>query len=119
MKNCKNVEIFQNKLLMMKSHEESQLQAMESQLSDVTGNGKDENSVDATSYTMQVESLINSKNRLIKHLVQINNALLRIDNNAYGICAETGKSISMERLLAVPTTTLSIEGKGIRANMVY
>jgi len=38
-------------------------------------------------------------------------ALVRIENGTYGICRETGKLISKERLRAVPHATLSIEAK--------
>lgn len=46
--------------------------------------------------------------KLIKHL---QNALIRIENKVYGICRETGKLISKERLKAVPHATLSIDAK--------
>ncbi|MBX2816071.1 MAG: TraR/DksA C4-type zinc finger protein [Saprospiraceae bacterium] len=46
--------------------------------------------------------------KLIQHL---ENAKLRIKNNAYGICRETGELISAERLRAVPHATLSIKAK--------
>ena len=38
-------------------------------------------------------------------------ALIRIENKTYGICRETGKLISKERLRAVPHATLSMEAK--------
>jgi RNA polymerase-binding transcription factor DksA len=38
-------------------------------------------------------------------------ALVRIENKTYGICRETGKLISKERLRAVPHATLSIDAK--------
>lgn len=38
-------------------------------------------------------------------------ALIRIENKTYGICRETGKLISKERLRSVPHATLSIEAK--------
>ena len=41
-------------------------------------------------------------------------ALLRIENGTYGICRETGKLISKDRLRAVPHATLSIEAKNKR-----
>ena len=41
-------------------------------------------------------------------------ALIRIENGTYGICRETGKLISKERLRAVPHATLSIEAKNKR-----
>jgi len=43
--------------------------------------------------------------------MHLKNALLRIDNKVYGICRETGKLISKERLKAVPHATLSILAK--------
>ncbi len=41
----------------------------------------------------------------------LENALVRIENGTYGICRETGKLISKERLRAVPHATLSIDAK--------
>lgn len=92
----------------------SQIDSLESQLLDITDNGKDENSIENTGYSMQLSSLMNSIDRLKKHQAMIRNAILRINNNVYGICAETGKLIDEKRLMAVPTTTLSIEGKKLR-----
>ena len=46
-----------------------------------------------------------------KHVQHLENALLRIENKVYGICRQTGKLISKERLMAVPHATLSIEAK--------
>jgi DnaK suppressor protein len=37
--------------------------------------------------------------------------LVRIENKTYGICRQTGKLISKERLKAVPHATLCIEAK--------
>ena len=46
-----------------------------------------------------------------KHVTHLENALHRIQNKVYGICRETGRLISKERLRAVPHATLSIEAK--------
>lgn len=46
-----------------------------------------------------------------KFIVSLNNALIRIKNKTYGVCRETGKLISKERLRIVPHATLSIEAK--------
>ncbi len=54
------------------------------------------------------QSLAARQQKLIRHL---ENALIRIENKVYGICRETGKLISKERLLAVPHATLSISAK--------
>jgi len=49
--------------------------------------------------------------RQLKFIQHLQAALIRIENKTYGICRETGKLISRERLLAVPHATLSIEAK--------
>ena len=46
-----------------------------------------------------------------KFIGHLQAALIRIENKTYGICRETGKLISKERLRAVPHATLSIEAK--------
>ena len=46
-----------------------------------------------------------------KFIIHLEAALVRIANKTYGICRETGKLISKERLKAVPHATLSIEAK--------
>ncbi|PIP54756.1 MAG: molecular chaperone DnaK [Bacteroidetes bacterium CG23_combo_of_CG06-09_8_20_14_all_32_9] len=52
--------------------------------------------------------LAQRQEKFIQHLQA---ALIRIENKTYGICRETGKLISKERLRAVPHATLSIEAK--------
>ena len=49
--------------------------------------------------------------KFIQHLEA---ALVRIENKTYGVCRETGKLISKERLKAVPHATLSIDAKNDR-----
>ncbi|MDR2962964.1 MAG: TraR/DksA C4-type zinc finger protein [Bacteroidales bacterium] len=46
-----------------------------------------------------------------KFIKNLKMALMRIDNKTYGVCRDTGKLISKERLRAVPHATLSIEAK--------
>ncbi len=46
-----------------------------------------------------------------KFIKNLENALIRIENKTYGVCRETGKLISKERLRSVPHATLSIEAK--------
>ena len=46
-----------------------------------------------------------------KFIKSLENALVRIENKTYGICRETGKLISKERLRSVPHATLSMEAK--------
>ncbi|MDR2764575.1 MAG: TraR/DksA C4-type zinc finger protein [Tannerella sp.] len=49
--------------------------------------------------------------RQMKFIQSLQAALIRIENKTYGVCRETGKLISKERLRAVPHATLSIEAK--------
>ena len=49
--------------------------------------------------------------RQLKFISHLEAALVRIENKTYGICRETGKLISKERLKAVPHATLCIEAK--------
>ncbi len=49
--------------------------------------------------------------RQLKFIQHLQAAMVRIENKTYGICRETGKLISKERLRAVPHATLSIDAK--------
>lgn len=55
--------------------------------------------------------------RLRSQLVEIEQALSRIESGTYGICEETEEWIEVERLRAIPWTRLSIEGAEIRESM--
>lgn len=46
-----------------------------------------------------------------KFIQNLEMALIRIENKTYGICRESGKLISKERLRSVPHATLSIDAK--------
>lgn len=46
-----------------------------------------------------------------KYIVNLKNALMRIENKTYGICRVTGKLIPKERLRSVPHATLGIDAK--------
>ncbi|MDX2003266.1 MAG: TraR/DksA C4-type zinc finger protein [Chitinophagales bacterium] len=63
------------------------------------------------SATVEREYLNQMASRQITYIGHLDKALMRIENKTYGICRETGKLISKERLKAVPHATLSIEAK--------
>jgi DnaK suppressor protein len=52
--------------------------------------------------------------RQLKFIQHLQAALIRIENKTYGVCRETGKLISKERLRAVPHATLSIDAKNMQ-----
>lgn len=54
---------------------------------------------------------LRTRDRERKLIGKINEALLRIDDNSYGYCEETGEPITVARLDARPTATLSIEAQ--------
>jgi RNA polymerase-binding transcription factor DksA len=60
---------------------------------------------------MESERLYTNAARQRKLIRHLENALIRIENKVYGVCRNTGKLISKERLRAVPHATLSIEAK--------
>lgn len=82
---------------------------------------EDDNSTDDTSptfkmmedgsETMSREETAQLAARQEKFIMNLENALMRIRNKTYGLCRETGKLISKERLRLVPHATLSIEAK--------
>ncbi len=51
------------------------------------------------------------RDRERKLLHKIDEALARIENGSYGWCAETGEAIGIDRLLARPTATCSVEAQ--------
>ncbi len=57
------------------------------------------------------ESVVKHAGRMRKHIQHLRKAKERIQSRTFGICRETGKLISKERLKAVPHATLSIEAK--------
>ena len=61
--------------------------------------------------TAEKEAISQLAARQQKFLNNLENALIRIKNGTYGICKDTGRLISKERLKAVPHTTQSIEAK--------
>lgn len=61
--------------------------------------------------TIEKESMNQLAARQQKFITNLENALIRIKNGTYGVCVDTGKLISKERLRAVPHTMHSIEAK--------
>jgi DnaK suppressor protein len=81
----------------------------------------DDNSTDDTSpsfkmmedgsETMSREDAAQLAMRQQSFIRHLEDALLRIKNNTYGVCRVTKKLIRKERLMLVPHATLSIEAK--------
>jgi DnaK suppressor protein len=54
---------------------------------------------------------LRTRDRERKLLKKISQSLSRIDNGEYGYCDETGEPIGLQRLMARPTATLSLEAQ--------
>ena len=63
------------------------------------------------SETLSREETAQLAARQEKFILNLENALVRIQNKTYGLCRVTGKLIKKERLKLVPHATLSMEAK--------
>jgi len=64
---------------------------------------------------------LRTRDRQRKLISKIDSAIRRIDEGEYGYCEHTGEPISLKRLIARPTATLSLEAQEIheRKEKVY
>lgn len=93
---------------------QKQLETLQTQILETTENSGDEHGVDwvdDSTFNNHMEMLNNMAIRQRKYIQDLKNALIRIENKTYGICVVTGKLIDKKRLMAVPTTTKSLEAK--------
>ncbi len=101
---------FKNKLqawrseLLRESEEtiHNTLQGVELQQPDLTDRASAE-----TDHALELRT----RDRERKLISKINEAMIRIDQDEYGYCEETGEPIGVPRLEARPTATLSIEAQ--------
>jgi DnaK suppressor protein len=105
-------EIIQRKLEMA----QRELKYLTDQMQSANENGTEDTgsaykTLEDGSSTLQKESLSQLAARQKKFIINLENAMVRIENKTYGVCRDTGKLISKERLRAVPHTTLSIDAK--------
>ena len=61
--------------------------------------------------------MLASQQRSRQKLLEVEQALARIEAGIFGYCEETEELIEAERLLAIPWTRLSIEGAEIRESL--
>ncbi|MBL0047212.1 MAG: TraR/DksA family transcriptional regulator [Bacteroidetes bacterium] len=107
---------FKNLLLDKLSQANKDFELMKDTLSHRDNNGTDDTSptfklLEDGSDVLSKEETAQLAARQQKYIQNLENALIRIENKTYGICRETGKLISKERLRSVPHATLSIEAK--------
>ncbi len=103
------------KLVEMKSNLLNQAREARSEMISLRGHGGDE--ADQTVRLMEEKDFLNRNRRIHLQLTEVEKALARIEQGCYGLCKETGDHIEPERLMALPWTSLSIEGAEIQEGM--
>jgi DnaK suppressor protein len=111
-----DLQEFKTLLLDKLRSAKEELNALATSLSSPNANGTDDTAgtyktLEDGSATLEKEQINQLAARQKKFIEQLEAALVRIENKTYGICRETGKLIPIERLRAVPHTTLSMEAK--------
>jgi DnaK suppressor protein len=106
---CKeHLEFFRRMLLKWKSELESSADVI-TYLQEETNPGTDFGDRAYVEADMTCE--LRTKNREMKALQKVLDALGRIENGTYGYCIVTGEPIGLKRLIARPIATLSIEAQ--------
>lgn len=102
-------EFFKNRLEHDKSDLVKRIETVKHEITQLQSNESDDND-NATS-----EEIVNRNLSLVQRqtrlLHKIENALDRISTGEYGYCEATGEPIGIPRLLARPSSSLSIEAK--------
>lgn len=91
-----------------------QLDLLQKQIQETAENSDDDfgtDWIDDCNVHTQLEMLSDMASRQRKYINNLENALLRIKNKSYGICEVSGELIDKRRLIAVPTTTKSLDAK--------
>ncbi len=111
-------ELAEFKELILKKIEEAQADydLLKQTLSHADDHGTDDTSpsfklLEDGSDVLSKEETAQLASRQEKYIVNLKNALVRIENKSYGVCRETNKLIPKERLRSVPHATLGIDAK--------
>ena len=105
------LEMYREILLLKRSEVASDVSAMESEAFGATDGGAfPQHQADQGSDEYEQALSLGLAETQRRLLVQIDEALTRIDEGVYGICALTGGPIGRDRLDATPWTKLSLEG---------
>ncbi|MBS1651676.1 MAG: TraR/DksA family transcriptional regulator [Bacteroidetes bacterium] len=114
--NDKELQEFKELILQKLSEAQTDYDLLKQTLSNEDDHGTDDTSptfklLEDGSDVMSKEEAAQLAQRQEKYIVNLKNALIRIENKTYGVCRVTGKLIPKERLRAVPHATLGIDAK--------
>lgn len=107
--NDRQLEWFRRELLRQKNELLTESKSTIAGLQDGTRNIPDVADRASEETDRALELRIRDRQR--KLVAKIDSALRRIDEGEFGYCQETGEPISLKRLVARPTTTLSLEAQ--------
>lgn len=110
-----NITECRRKLISMRQDLLNRVRMSQLDFGHVEKNSGDE--VDQTVAQLAENHFLIAQERMRTQLIEIDQALARIENGTYGICEETEEPIEVDRLFAVPWTRLSIEGAEIQEAM--
>jgi RNA polymerase-binding transcription factor DksA len=104
--------VFKNQIEQKLESSFQQLKSLLDRIENISeSTGNDGDWMDDSSNSQDIEMLHAMVGRQRKHIRDLENALIRIQNKRYGICVITGELIDKRRLMAVLTTTKSLEAK--------
>jgi DnaK suppressor protein len=106
------VAYFRRKLLKLRADTQHELDAISA--ANANEDDREGDEADKASASEDREFGLINKDRAHALLSRIEQALTRIDNGTYGYCADTGQPITLARLEAQPTATLTTDAQAAR-----
>ena len=110
--NPKQVEYFRQRLEEARMNLQKEFDALPSR--DADNLGREGDQTDQASADSEREFEIQNRERVQMLLRQTERALVRLEDGTYGYCADTGEPIDLKRLMAQPTTSLSLAAQEAR-----
>ena len=110
--NPKQVEYFRQRLEQSRADLRRELDAIPSLGSDDSSPAGDQ--TDHASANSEREFEIQNRERVQILLRQTERALSKLENGTYGYCEDTGEPIDLKRLMAQPSTSLSLAAQQAR-----
>lgn len=110
------LEEFRQLILKKRRETVEDIESMKAQLANARDHAENDTAysfhmADAGTDAMEREKLYLMVAREQKYVGYLDRALERIRHKTYGVCKVTGKPIAKERLMVVPHTETSVEGK--------
>ncbi len=107
------IHLCKERLLQRKAELLGRIRAHQKDFSERESSARGDEADQSSSVITEHQLFVNHQ-MLRQQLFEVESALARVEQRVYGICEETEEEIESDRLLAIPWTTLSIEGAEIR-----